>query len=677
MPNYSDWQVPDRSASDDRKLGWLNECCQEGQLFHKYQRNSFDEAQKAFEIISGCYDEIERPVYRSRLTGNRLRTNIRTAIAGLSAIKPFWGYHSENKAYLPFAEELNKLNRALYLANQWGQDVKKALQWAAATRMGFMRPCYRRADAGWGKGNLYLDTYGAPSVLPVQLPANGNWQGAYAVTLMDEKPIWEAHGMFPDFQDQLKPTSSRYWYQSEIRTAAKGNTRYGWRWWKKGREADQSSDLFIPLRYTTVNDLAINNSGKTIAMGEPGSPWYYEVPPFDPDGKLSGKVHTVNDARLYPYRRLLISSENCLLYDGPSFNWHGELDLIPFCLDSWPWEPLGFSMVHDGYAMQKGIDEIDRGTMDRIRAQADLPLAYNMDAVSKREADQFDPMQPRSRIAYDGGATDKPFTTPVPPEVYNISPAVLEFKKELEAAMDYTLQTRDIVELGKARALGKGMDQLEALISAQGPIVKDMASGMEASLCCVGRQLMYLEMEYLPTAKVMQYVGDDEQLHTYDYDPASLVPSHMPGENPFDTQQQPVKSSYPAMVRARHLAENVGFYLLPGSIHELTQMTQRLLLLQLRQRGFPISAATIMQACNIPDIQVPDGATEQERFYNEKKEELVTMAQIAQVAQALGIGPEAMGGGGGKNKGGRPASGQQPPQLQKKGDGRPVVSESG
>lgn len=681
MPNYPEWQVPDRDAPEKEKLGWLNAGTEDGQSWHRSQRG-YRDYKNAIDIICGMAGEL-RPKYRSMVTSHRLKTNIRVSISGLSNIRPLWGYHSEAKAYQKMAGMLNKLNRALYLEGHWGEDVKSVLQWQAATNTGFMRPVYQRGQGGWGRGQIRLLTYGLPSVLPVQMPADGDWQNAYAVHLMDEMPIWMAHAKFPDYQDKLHPTQSKYWYSGDIRGAARANTeRQFWNPFRR-RKDEQMSDLYIPIRYTTINDLALNLTGKVIGMGEPGSPWFYEVPPYDPTGSITGRKTGANEARLYPYRRLMISSEDVMLYDGPSFNWHGELDLIPFTLDRWPFEPTGFSAVHDGFQIQKALDDLDRGIMDRVMAQQDIPLAYNLDAVTKREAEQFDPMQPRGRVGYDGSATDKPFTTPVPPEIYAVSAESLQMRKELQADLDYIMQSRDIVELGKARALGKGMDQLEALLSANGPIVKDMAASMETSLCKVGNQLMYLELEYLPTARVIQYVGEDGVTpETYDYDPAKLVPSHMPDEKPTGPDEEMLPSKYPQMVRARHLAENVKFQLLPHSLHELTQMTHRLMLLQLRQRGLPISAATIMQSCNVADVGIPNGETEQERYYAEMEEDLIHKARVAEVMKFLGMehGLQPPGGGpAGKpnGKGGRPPSGQQPPKLERKGDGRPVVSESG
>lgn len=697
MALSKDWQCPSAAASDERKLGFLNESVEEGQLWLKSQRGSAD-YRKALDIISGKAGDQSSIEYRSKLRTNRLKRNIREVVGGLANIRPIWGFHTDNSAFVPFAEMMNKVTRSIYLERFFDRSIKEVLQWSAATCTGWVRPVYRRAHGGKGKGNMYLDTFGSPSVVPNQLPGDNDWQEAYVVHLLDEMPIYKAHAMFPLHQEKLKPTSSKYWYANEIRTAAKGNA------WKRAfgglfnRKTDSAlSDLYVPFRYTTVIDLSLNTTDQMIPMGEPGAPWYYEVPAYGsmiPDGinPRSGtqlfRKATENDARLYPYRRQMISSESVMCYDGPAFNWHGELDLVPFCVDDWPWEAIGFSMVHDGYEIQEAINEIERGTMDKIRAQLDLPLGYDINAVNPREAKQFDPMQPRARIGYDGSLSEKPFAPVVPPEVYQVRPEVLQYLQHLEQAEDYQLAVRDVVSLAKARALGKGSDQLEALMEAQGPIVRDISRSMERSLTRIGHQLKFLVLEFETTSRLMQYVGPEGLAQgVFDYNPASLVPSHLPHEIPedFDLESGLSKlkpSMYSSIQRARWFSENLPFVLMPHSVHEITQMTYRMMLIQMRRSNMPIDSRTIAEAVDIGNFGTkPEGNTVYERYWNEKEDELLHTLRIAEIAKSQGLDPSAMGGGGGKGGAGkkpegRPPSGQQAPHLEKKGDGRPVVSES-
>ena len=124
---------------------------------------------------------------------------------------------------------------------------------------------------------------------------------------------------------------------------------------------------------------------------------------------------------------------------------------------------------------------------------------------------------------------------------------------------------------------------------------------------------------------------------------------------------------------------------MPHSVHEITQMTYKLGLMQLRQRGAPISWATLMNSWDVANVGDPAGATEQERFWTEKEEEITRAARMQEIVMNLGIDHHLMPGGGpaGQSRengstpqGGRPATDQVPPHLETKGDGRPVVSSS-
>lgn len=675
-----EWQCPPWDAKEARKIGWLNEQCQEGENFNKNQRG-YSDWDKGLQIIAGNVTEREILDYRSNVTGNRLKTNVRVAVAGLSAVRP-WGGFQGGKEYAQYALLMNQTTRALYLEGFWDQCIKSGLQWASLTNTGWYRPVYRRNMAGQGHGRVEIDTFGTPSVLPVQLPGDGDYQRAYSVTLLDEKPIWEAHGMFPDFQDRLKPTSSRYWYASGIRKASKQNN--GRSWWNVFAPRGQSSgatENLIPLRYTTINDLSVNTTGKDIPMGEYGTTWAYNVPSFKSLIPVPGgtpRPATVNEARLYPRRRLIISSETVVLYDGPAFNWHGELDLIPVCLDKWPWEPIGFSMIHDGWTLQSAINTIDRGTMDKIVADLDRPMGYDMNAVSSREANTVDLMQPRQRIAFDGSQVDKPFSAIAPDDVYRIQPETMVFRKELQADMDYTMQSRDIVELSKARDLGKGMDQLEALISATGPLVKDMSRGMEKSVCGIANQVKYLILQYMDTARLIPYTTEAGAESVFDYNPSSLVPSHLAGEPTVDPDtHQAIKSPTSTVDRARKFADNLVFTLTPHSIHEIHQMSYRLMLMQLKQRGYDIAECDILEANDVPEVRRATGSTTQERAYSEKVTKLEEMVKLQKIVESMGLdAAQILGGSGGKKPQGRPPSGNAPPQLKQKSDGRPTITES-
>lgn len=690
------WQCPDADTSEAHRLGWLDEICEDGESWNKSQPG-FSDWQRSLEILNGQTPKVEALEFKDFLSGRRVRTNVRTAAAGLSNIRPIWGWHAE-QPYATQAEALNKTSRALYLENHWGRDIKDWLCYAMATNTGWMRPVYRRGMGGTGKGKIELFTYGQPCVLPFQMPASGNYQECYAVTLMDELPIWEAHSRFPLFQDQLKATKSQLWYATEIRSAADNNARkrmpfnpFNSR--QKGEP--KKTDLYIPFRYTTVIDNSINDTGTMRLMGQPGTSWCYEVPSlgaeilshYDESGRAVTKKATEDDARLYPYRRLLIASETCIPYDGPAFNWHGELDMIPLSVDKWPWAPGGFGMIHDAYNIEKQLNALDSGIITRARAQNNPPLGYDLNSVTPKEAEAFDPMDTDNvRIGYDGESVEgTPFKLLVPFEVYKIFPEQLEYRKALMDSIDYTMQMRDIVELSKAKVLGKDMASLEQVLTSLGPIVRDIGLDMEESVGIVGRQIGSLIYQYMTTEQMMAYVGPQSMaLETFDYKPGALYPSHLPDERVHDGDQKQVASKYSDQQRARWMASRAKFINLPGSMHDIHQMTTLLVAMQLKARQMHVSDYFCMSAANIPNVIAPAGNSEQERWKTEQEDNIYFQARMAVIAQTI-AGDQNLGGGpppgspSPTKSGGRPPTAQAVPHLETRNGPngiRPVVSES-
>ena len=160
--------------------------------------------------------------------------------AGLADIRPMWGYVAQQQ-WSAYAMAMNKTASALHLENHWALKLQEWMAWAAATCTGWLRPVYRRDMQG--HGTVDIDTFGMPSVLCTQLPHDGCFNRAYTVTLLEEVPIYEAHWRFPMHQDRLRPTSSRYWYSTNIRTASTRNAMDRmWTWFQRRDEGDGLRD---------------------------------------------------------------------------------------------------------------------------------------------------------------------------------------------------------------------------------------------------------------------------------------------------------------------------------------------------------------------------------------------------------------------------------------------------
>lgn len=172
----------------------------------------------------------------------------------------------------------------------------------------------------------------------------------------------------------------------------------------------------------------------------------------------------------------------------------------------------------------------------------------------------------------------------------------------------------------------------------------------------------------------MSYVGPDGVTpEVFDFDPNSVVPSHMPGE---DTQNP---SKFSRMERAKSFARQLRLTPTPGYLHGVPQMAQSLLLLQGVRAGLPISPRRVLKRVfNIENFE-----EEIKEWQDFRMLEIELAAKVKEEAGSLmppgaqtGAGP----GGGQKGKGGRPSSGTRPPAAKTKGSAegpRAVISESG
>lgn len=183
----------------------------------------------------------------------------------------------------------------------------------------------------------------------------------------------------------------------------------------------------------------------------------------------------------------------------------------------------------------------------------------------------------------------------------------------------------------------------------------------------LGVMVKYLVLQYMTVSRVMQYVGEDGvTAEVFDYDPTSIVPSHLVGES----VDLPSPSS--RIVRARTFADNLRFLILPNSLHELQQMQMKLALLQMKKVGVKIDSQTIAEAFQVPNYGTIDGNTVMDKFRTEQEQDLVFAARMKAIAGDVGLLPSAPPGApkpGGKGPEGRPNANTAPASLQQKDNG--------
>lgn len=689
MPTQSkDWQAPTFEIPDSKKLGWVKEAIEDGTTWVKKNCSDLD-ISRGIDILSGQGGDKTSLRWSNIHTGD-LSRDIREIIETLANVRlSFSGYQTGNAAFKAHADMMNKVTQIIYLKYFVDRSLRDALQFAALTGAGFISPYYNRSMYGTGKGQFVFEALGQPDVLPVQLPKDRNYQEAYAVTISRFMPIARAHAMFPLYQSKIQPFAKQKYSKSDRIEARRTSNR--WRMHSMDTIIEQYAEIF----YTYILDLRINDCerdaankiilkngkcvGTTLPMGQPDTSWFYEVPYLGSDvqrwknGSLQTVSATDEDCRVYPQRRLMISCDQALMYDGPAFDWHGMVPLVPFYLNDWAWEGTGYSLFAQTASLQESIDQLERSCNRIAMARANPGKAVNLDSMSKdsrlssRQAEALDPFDPNGYFPMDGDISEPPMRPPMPEWCYNIPDWVPASIERLRESIHRTLGLDQIQSLQKLRA---NIQNPEQLLDAEGPVVIGTSRSMEQGLRLLGEMTKYNVLQYMPTGVIVEMVGADKiPASVFDYEPDSLIPSHLAGETTIDADGKNVPSAFGRDTRARVFADNLEYVVVPHSLHEIAQNHERLNLLALMGRGpeiFPVDPETLGNKFNIDWGQL-EGSTIQEKSLSWAKMQVEAKAELQKLANELMPPPppqeEGQPATGGPSNGGAGAPVLPPPKA--------------
>jgi hypothetical protein len=672
MPDY---RIPPREATEDRRLGWLREALQTGESYLQSQR-AYGDIDRAIEII-GSTEAEQIPKYLSRVRVNRIKRQIREIVSVLSDLRPLWGYRTDNKPYESHVFVLNKLLLSWWHASFADRQIKEALQWAAVGGTGYVSPIYVPDFWNAGRGDVRLFVYGPRDVIPFQIPRDHDLQRAYAVILRTEVPLAMAHGMYPEYADLIKAQResaswvSRQW--GRVKNSFSGALGV------TARGGGENANIPVPtvdILDTYIMDSSVNNTDKPIPMGEPDTSWFYVVPPLGSDistgfkdnqGRPLVRKATRQDSMLYPLRRKMTVVNDVLVYDDTSPWWHGRVPCIPFKLDAWPWEMLGYSLTRDNDTIQQSIINTLRAVAQKVMLGLNPPTQYDPNVTPKNVMQRIDLRKPGEQVPANYSLGGEPIKPVLPAEYHRVPAEAFEYIIKMEQTMDHQMGVADIMSLAKARLQVPSGDTLEKMEQLAGPLVSDMSRSMEPSMRELGEQMKSMFFQCYTVGRKLQVLGGSGLVEEdYDYEPGSMIPSHLPGED------MTAPSRLTQIARARWHQNNFVFHITPNTVHQITQMRNKMLYVMLYRMGYPIDPVTLAEVLDIPNFGSLDGKdqTVLGRWLQWKE-------IVGAVAWMQGGGPAAAETLGEKRNPGRPPSGQTGPKLAVKDQGtRTTISES-
>lgn len=686
MPKPSDYRCPAQSAPTDDKLGWLTEAVQEGRALLRSQRPYLD-ADKAIDEIAGMRTE-KLSKKLSKIWINRPKREVSEVIATLSNLRPSWRYETDNNQWHQQAAKLTKLKDAWWYSTFADMSISDVLSWSAVQGTGYASPWWDANFHARGRGDIAIADYGVDNIMPIQIPRDNDLQKAYAVIIWEEVPLHLAHRMHPTFADKIRPDRDSPGWLSE---AARKVKRFASSFLNFAGPRSGDDTVYYPTvdKYTVyILDSTLNDTGHPIPMGEPGTSWYYEVPSLGSDlptgfrdpatGQALTRKATPEDCLLYPLRRLMIGFTNCIVYDDTSTWWHGMVPIIPFKLDDWPFELLGYSLLKDAGQINAHSNGIRRAIEDSVNARLSPPLrGTNDETIAQSDLEKFDPRIPNQILKLNTMLTgEDPLKPVLPYQHYEVPTAAFEYIKDLQQEEGYLMGVQDFTNLAKARQIPSG-DAQEKLMQMIGPLMEARTRKLERSVAALGQMWKALAFQFYTTTRREQILGEagvaDEDL---DWEPGDMIPSHVEGE---DREHD---SRYSKLERLRWHMQNFHTKVIPYSITGMASMQRRLLEVQtMKIPGMPFDPWTFGERMDLdfgPVLADPDtGEIPQTRIQRyivwQKLQAGLEVDKIAEAlarAKELGIDPQMLAGAGGKGKSaGRPSSFNAPPRVQPKDGG--------
>lgn len=671
----------DRDYTQSKLLGWCREAVEQGRSYLRLQP-AYDYIQEAMDLVNGSHIFNDDGAISKVKTESTVR-NLKELIAAQTNLRIIPAFKTEQSDYNHQSILLNKTYMSWQTMTFADRQLRKTWQYACGAGTGYSGIRWDKDFWYKGKGEIVLDSYGPTDVLPLGLPKDHNIQKAYAVAIRVETPYHAAIREFPEYRDLIKPSRESAKGKGTVISRAVQYASAALR--RFGPGTDQPTEArpweMVDIYYIYIDDDTINDSGQPMLMGEPGTNFSYLVPSLgdriaignDVDGNPVWREAKREDCLLYPNRRLIKATETCVLTPDPNLQvnpyWHGKVPLVQFRSDDWPWTFLGFPLTKSGVKLEEANISLLRDMVDASRARLSPPRAFDRNTMSEALAQGINPRVPNQVVGLDftfaGPDQLKPLMSA---DFYNWPAHFLAFVEQMEKRITHQMGVADATALSQARQLPSG-DSTERIMSALGPLIKDQSRNMEAGIRDLGEMWKYMVFQWYHTSRRMELHGEAGQVpEDFQFRPQDLIPEVIPG----------LPTSANQFERARKHAANFTYTVTPYSLHELNSVTRKLFHLQLIRAGFPIDWWTLADVFDlknfgaVPKIprQNPDG-TESQVEAETILEKWIAQKEIESRFMA------AMGGGQGKGgHQGRPPTGQNPPSMEQKGDGRPIVRES-
>jgi hypothetical protein len=647
-------------------LNWIQERVLEGDAILR-DEPAYDEVDKAISYIMGDQFQSSRPSELANCPDNRLKNILNQTVAALTDIHPLFGFKTYNPAFKDQENTLMHLSQAWWVNTFADLKLGDVIKFAAGVGTGYCEVAWD-ASAGGGAGDISLRAVDPRDVLPIRPQLNSSIQDWGGVIVRTAKSPEELKTRFPDkahtiIADNQPSIVARTWSRarrlmSRIISPASP---------VDGLNASNSRNMPRRVETTEVYTLYLKDYRLSIdnnprIMGDPATTWSYTVYPvgydrvpdgYDEMGQQQYRRAKLEDTKLYPRGRMIIATKRAILYDGPNPYWHGMFPIAKLSLDPWPWTLLGLGLVHDLMPIQDALNEVLNGFLDHVRKLLRPAVVADKKSVANSIWDRIDSRLPGIKLKTNQAAgKGVEFVSPEPLPAYTF-----EFLQWLTTEMDYLSGVGNLNSLAQLQQV-PGEDTIEKMQEALQPTLRLKSRLLEYFLREVGEMVKCNFFQFYNLPRRVAMLGDAGIVfNDFDFDPGTMIPALGANDEGYEPGLDK-RLSRPQ--RAQWFHKNFTFQITPNSMLAISQMTRKMLYMQLR-KDMLVDRWTLYDVLEVPNGGAPPPGTGQ------------TITDKLMAEMILFMPPAAPLG--------RPNSNEQPPSLQQKtgedGVQRQTISTSG
>ncbi len=587
-------QLPPTTADslqrgDARILGWLTEARTDGDRINRADP-SYDQIEPAMRYIVGeqLSADRKRLKYLPQVVINESRKAMQAHVSTLTDLKPLFGWRTLNASYQRQCDLLNQYAIAEWVTTMADLDLGDCVKISLAAGTGDL-VCDWDPHAPFG-GAHSLNARDPRDTLAIRPSHNRSPQLWEGVMLREEHTVNALKGMYPGRAQYLRAASDSILstvmgkfrtIASRLLTPADPLDALG----QAGTHTRQARSGSIVTYRTYLKDRTRNLTGKPIPMGTPGTNWAYVVQPDEP---------------MYPRGRLIVSTDDLVLYDGPNTYWHGMFPVCRLRLWSVPWQFLGIPLFNDLLPVQDAINDTVNDIRLAIQQWVDPDVIYNRNAISEATMRTLDTRRPGKKLKVNPGFGDAYDRKDGPnPQIMAM---MLDLWDRLTTKHNDLSGTANLTALLQLRQLPSA-DTISKYYEALTPEIRQEARQIEAFMRDLSEMTKVNYFQFLSSTKRRLVLGNDAvALEDFDFDPNTLVPAMQPGEEGYTPELDAILTT--ADERAQCFHKQFVFVFAPNSILALNSPERKMAALQQAQMGY-IDFWTFHEVFETPNVGAP------------------------------------------------------------------------